>query len=148
MMPPQQYTWVLIPRTRGPIRLKNGAIGLCRWDIRTLGWEGHPGLRAPSALTSVLRDRGGGRPAHTLGRGGGQAEGAGEAGLEMQVTRPQARECRQPLAAKETGRGLPQHLRRRPRPAETWRQPSDLFLHGLESNPGSYLQTEEEAGLP
>ena len=23
-----------------------------------------------------------------------------------------------------------------------------LFLHGLESNPGSSLQTEEEAGLP
>ena len=23
-----------------------------------------------------------------------------------------------------------------------------LFLHGLESNPGSFLQTEEEAGLP
>ena len=32
-------------------------------------------------------------------------------------------------------------------------QPGDLrkvglFLHGLESNPGSSLQTEEEAGLP
>ena len=25
---------------------------------------------------------------------------------------------------------------------------SSLFLHGLESNPGSSLQTEEEAGLP
>ena len=24
----------------------------------------------------------------------------------------------------------------------------DLFLHGLESKPGSSLQTEEEAGLP
>ena len=23
-----------------------------------------------------------------------------------------------------------------------------IFLHGLESNPGSSLQTEEEAGLP
>ena len=34
-----------------------------------------------------------------------------------------------------------------------WAPPSSraeglLFLHGLESNPGSSLQTEEEAGLP
>ena len=27
-------------------------------------------------------------------------------------------------------------------------QSMGLFLHGLESNPGSSLQTEEEAGLP
>ena len=27
-------------------------------------------------------------------------------------------------------------------------KPEALFLHGLESNPGSSLQTEEEAGLP
>ena len=29
-----------------------------------------------------------------------------------------------------------------------WRAEGLLFLHGLESNPGSSLQTEEEAGLP
>ena len=36
-------------------------------------------------------------------------------------------------------------------PTETppsWRAEGLLFLHGLESNPGSSLQTEEEAGLP
>ena len=62
-------------------------------QLRTLGWEGHPGLRAPSSLASILRDRGGGRPAHTLGQGGGRSEGAGDGdtGFEVQVTRPQAR---------------------------------------------------------
>ena len=29
-----------------------------------------------------------------------------------------------------------------------WRIPGTGELHGLESNPGSSLQTEEEAGLP
>ena len=29
-----------------------------------------------------------------------------------------------------------------------WAAEGLLFLHGLESNPGSSLQTEEEAGLP
>ena len=34
--------------------------------------------------------------------------------------------------------------------AKSWTRLSEglLFLHGLESNPGSSLQTEEEAGLP
>lgn len=105
-------------------------------QLRTLGWEGHPGLRAPSSLASILRDRGGGRPAHTLGRGGGRSEGAGDAGFEVQVTQPQARECRQPLAAMETQRGLPQHLRRRPHPAETWLQPSDMDFGLQASRPG------------
>ena len=40
--------------------------------------------------------------------------------------------------AKQTGEGGP------PCP----RAEGLLFLHGLESNPGSSLQTEEEAGLP
>ena len=66
-------------------------------QLRTLGWEGHPGLRAPSARASILRDKGRGRPGHTLGRGGGRSKGAGDAGLEVRVTQPQARE---PLAAK------------------------------------------------
>ena len=35
-----------------------------------------------------------------------------------------------------------------PPPRERSRAEGLLFLHGLESNPGSSLQTEEEAGLP
>ena len=35
-----------------------------------------------------------------------------------------------------------------PTPVHPRRAEGLLFLHGLESNPGSSLQTEEEAGLP
>ena len=39
-------------------------------------------------------------------------------------------------------------LREIVRDREAWLAACLLFLHGLESNPGSSLQTEEEAGLP
>ena len=39
-------------------------------------------------------------------------------------------------------------LEETPETPASWRAEGLLFLHGLESNPGSSLQTEEEAGLP
>lgn len=50
MMPPQQYTWVLIPKIHGCdiIRLKNGAVGLCRWDtVKDPGMGGSPWVTGP-----------------------------------------------------------------------------------------------------
>ena len=43
--------------------------------------------------------------------------------------------------------GWPQ-LEETPETPPSSRAEGILFLHGLESNPGSSLQTEEEAGLP
>ena len=45
------------------------------------------------------------------------------------------------------GWGTPQ-LEETPETPPSSRAEGLLFLHGLESNPGSSLQTEEEAGLP
>lgn len=73
-------------------------VGLCRWDtVKDPGMGGSPWVTGPKRTCQhPQRQRQG--PGHTLGRGGGRSEGAGEAGLEVRVTRPQARE---PLAAKE-----------------------------------------------
>ena len=70
--------------------------------------------------------------------------------------------CVQPAVALRTGRHpalrssscLGRKPPRAPQLEETPETPPSsraeglLFLHGLESNPGSPLQTEEEAGLP
>ena len=55
--------------------------------------------------------------------------------------------CSSELEPRPTWRSAPQ-LEETPETPPSSPAEGLLFLHGLESNPGSSLQTEEEAGLP